>query len=90
MQERRPLLIPEKGADAGNFMGMFQFIFHGFQGEAAVSPGPDNQSATIVRTADNEERRRLNILIDSELLNGFVDDIAVFQPKNKYSALPCL
>jgi hypothetical protein len=86
MQERNALLIPKQGADPSNFMDIFQLQLHGLQGQATVYSRPNHQPAAIIGAANDYKGSGFNMLINGELLNNLVDDLAILQSKHKNSA----
>jgi hypothetical protein len=77
------LVIREQSANTGHFVNIFQRQAHGDNGRSPAVFRPYYQSAAFVGAAEDHQGRRLDGMFLCKRLDGFMDDIAIFQADYK-------
>jgi hypothetical protein len=71
-------------------MDVLQDVRHGVYRQCSTHPGTDDKRASFVCAADYNQGSTAYGLLHCEIFDDFMNYFSIFEPDNKYAALPCL
>ena len=86
MKHRIPPFIRKEGAGAGDLVHIFQNIFQGSYRQLVFAFRPHDEFAASISSADNDQRSGRYGMITGKLLDGRMNNLSVFQAKDKNPA----